>query len=277
MLKADTPVRAEVDMDNGGRVGFKIDVPEDAVLMTIKVRQTPVGLDVMVAKDEPAESPRDADQVAVPEALDTTLRVSCQSAKPLEAGTYYIDVGWLGGGMAVMHKRPIKKIPFTVTVSFLRAKVEGTIKPGEKTIGKIRDEDGSLKVYAVDVPPGAKVLRIDLDDTDGDLDLLASPGRIVAQSRRGPGRGLKSVGPGDAGDRRGLAAAVEARPMVCVRGEAAGAVRESFRDLRHVFVCSAGRLAGDSRLRRRPATPSIGRSRPRWTFPPSSPAAAARC
>jgi hypothetical protein len=79
VLTADTPVRAEVDMDSGGRVGFNTNVPDDAVLMTIKVTQTPVGLDVMVGKDEPAESPRDADHVASPEALDTTLRVSCQS------------------------------------------------------------------------------------------------------------------------------------------------------------------------------------------------------
>jgi S1-C subfamily serine protease len=181
-LRADRPVRAEVDMDSGGRVGFKTDVPDDAVLMTIKVTHTPVGLDVMVAKDQPAESPRDAEHVASPTALDTTLRVSCQSLKPLESGTYYIDVGWLNGGMAVTHKRPIKKIPFTVTVSFMRAKVESVIKPGEKTAGKICDEDGSLKIYAIDVPPGAKVLRIDLDDTDGDLDLFATPGKIVSHA-----------------------------------------------------------------------------------------------
>ncbi len=194
VLTADTPVRAQVDMDSGGRVGFKIDVPDDAVLMTIKVTQTPVGLDVMVAKDEPAESPRDADHVAAPEALDTTLRLSCQGSKPLEAGTYYIDVGWLGGGLAVMHKRPIKKIPFTVTVSFMRAKVEGVIRPGAKTVGKIRDEDGSLKVYAIDVPPAAKVLRIDLDDTDGDLDLLASPGKIVAHPNAAQDTALSPLG-----------------------------------------------------------------------------------
>ncbi len=132
VLTADTPVRAEVDMDGGGRVGFKTDVPDDAVLMTIKVTQTPVGLDVMVAKDEPAESPRDADHVASPEALDTILRVSCQSLKPLEAGTYYIDVGLLGGGMAIMHKRPIKKIPFTVTVSFMRRRSRASSSPARR-------------------------------------------------------------------------------------------------------------------------------------------------
>ena len=112
----------------------------------------------------------------------------------MQAGTYYVDVGWLGGGMAVMHKRPIRKIPFTVTVSFLRAKVEGVIKPGEKTVGKIRDEDGSLKVYAVDVPFGAKVLRIDLDETDGDLDLLASPDKIVARPEAAQDAALSPLG-----------------------------------------------------------------------------------
>jgi S1-C subfamily serine protease len=194
VLRADTPVRAEVDMDGGGRVRFKIDVPDDAVLMTVKVTQTPVGLDVMATKDEPAELPADADHVASPEALDTILRVSCQSAKPLEAGTYYIDVGWLGGGMAVMHKRPIRKIPFTVTASFLRAKVAGVIKPGEKTVGKICDKDGSLQIYAIDVPPAAKVLRIDLDDVDGDLDLLASPGKIVARPEAAQDAALSPLG-----------------------------------------------------------------------------------
>jgi S1-C subfamily serine protease len=194
VLKADTPVRAAVNLDGDGRVGFKIHVPDDAVLMTVKVTRTPVGLDVMATKDEPAELPADADHVASPEALDTTLRVSCQGEKPLEAGAYYIDVGWFGGGMAVMHKRPIRKIPFTVTVSFLRGTVAGVIKPGEKTVGKICDEEGSLKIYAIDVPPGAKVLRIDLDDTDGDLDLLASPGKIVARPEAAEDAALSPLG-----------------------------------------------------------------------------------
>ena len=194
VLTADTPVRAEVDMDSGGRVGFKIDVPEDAVLMTIKVTQTPVGLDVMVAKDEPAESPRDADHVASPEALDTILRVSCQSLKPLEAGTYYIDVGLAGRRHGRHAQAADQENPFTVTVSFMRAKVEGVIKPGEKTVGKIRDEDGSLKIYAIDVPPEAKVLRIDLDDTDGDLDLFASPGKIVSHPNAAQDAALSPLG-----------------------------------------------------------------------------------
>jgi S1-C subfamily serine protease len=179
LLKEGVPTAAVLDMDaDPPMIAFSVNVPKDAVLMTVKISRTPVILDILARKKEPIESMTDAEYRSNAE-LPTQLLISRQSSPALEDGTYHIAVTYLGGGRPIIHKRPVKKVPFAVMVSFVRGKVDGVLAIGKKLTSQTRVEEGSVRTFAVDVPEGAKALRIDLDEVSGMLDIWAKHGAPV--------------------------------------------------------------------------------------------------
>lgn len=182
VLKEDVAAKAELDLDRNDLAAFQIAVPPDAVLMTARVSNSPAPLDILARFDQPIASSRDAEHGSEPDALEPTLLVSRQSNPPLEEGTWHLAVAHLRSAMPVAQKRPVKKIPFEIRVSFVRAKAEGVLKPGQPVAGQVRAEEGSVRIYAIDVPESAKALRLDLDGVSSDLDLLARHGQLVVRN-----------------------------------------------------------------------------------------------
>lgn len=182
LLKEGTPVRTALDLDQGELAHFAIEVPADAVLLRVEISGAPLPLDILARWAEPLESPKDAELSSEPDAFQPRLLISRQSDPPLVEGTWHLAIGYLKSPVAVVRKRPVRKIPFTLAASLVRAKTEGVLKPGEKVSGRVQAEEGSVKIYAIDVPPQARVLRLDLDGTNSDLDLLARAGQPVVRN-----------------------------------------------------------------------------------------------
>ena len=168
-----------VEVEKQSMATFRVSVPKDAVLMTVRLTQCAVPLDIFARKDGPLTSPSDAENRTNSETLETTLLISRQSSPPLEEGAYSLGVGYVGAASPVVHKRPVKKVPFNIEVSFTRGKVAGELRPGVKTAGRISADEGSMRTFVVDVPPQAKALRIDLDEVSSDLDILARHGQPI--------------------------------------------------------------------------------------------------
>ena len=182
LLKEDVPTAAVLDLEaDPPMAAFYVQVPKDAVLMTVKISRTPVLLDILARKKQPMETANDAEYRSN---VDTPARllISRQSSPALEDGTYHVAATFLGAGRPVIHRRPVKKVPFTVTVSFVRSKVDGVLTIGKKLTGQTRAEEGSMRTFVVNVPEGAKCLRIDLDEVSGMLDIWAKRGRPVVRS-----------------------------------------------------------------------------------------------
>ncbi|MBN2579400.1 MAG: trypsin-like peptidase domain-containing protein [Pirellulales bacterium] len=169
-------------MDHGGLATFTVVAPKDAVLLTVKVTDSPLILDILADRRGPIRTPEDAEYHNRPDSLETSLSISRQSRPALESGVYHLAVGYLGSELPVVHKHPVKRIPFKVTVSFVRANVTGVLRSGEKTPGRLIAEEGSVRMFAVDIPPGTNVLRIDLDEVESDLDILARYGRPILRN-----------------------------------------------------------------------------------------------
>lgn len=177
MLKADTPTRGVLDLAGQSMALYRVEVPDDAILMTVEILDCPLILDLLAKLDEPPTGPSDAEHRSSPDVLDSALRVSRQSLPPLESGMWYLGVTYLDNAPAVVHRRPVKEVSYSVKVSFVRAKIAGTLEPCNKVRGQIRAEEGSVCSFAIDVPQGAKALRFDLDEVSSNLDLLARPGK----------------------------------------------------------------------------------------------------
>jgi S1-C subfamily serine protease len=181
-LQAQVAKSGVVDMDHGGLTAFTVEVPEDAVLMEIKVSDSPLILDILASQKGPIESASDAEHRNRPDSLETGLSISRQSHPPLEPGIYHLAVGYLSFELPVVHKRPVRQIPFVITVSFVRANVTGVLHPGERLSSRLSAEEGSVRMFVIDVPQEAKILRIDLDEVQSDLDILARRGRPILRN-----------------------------------------------------------------------------------------------
>ncbi len=182
VLKEGVPVRTELDLDRGQLAHFVVDVPADAVLLRVEITGSPLPLDILARWQEPIESPSDAELSSEPDAFQPRLLISRQSDPPLDAGTWHVAVGYLESPVAVVRKRPVRRIPFTIQASIVRARPEGVLQPGERVSGRVVAEEGSVRIYAIEVPAEAKVLRLDLDGTNSDLDLLARHGQPVIRN-----------------------------------------------------------------------------------------------
>lgn len=181
-IKEGTPTDAAIDVEHGAMTRFQVDVPADAVLMTVSVTRSPLVLDILARRGELLEATADAEHRSFSDSFRPRLLVSRQTNPVLDVGIYTIAVAYTGPMPPVIHKSPVKSVPFTLAVSFQRAKVDQVLKPGEKFSGRVRAEEGSSRTFAIDVPADAKVLRLDLDEVSGNLDLLARQGELIVRN-----------------------------------------------------------------------------------------------
>ncbi|MGA2033733.1 MAG: serine protease [Thermoguttaceae bacterium] len=194
VLQEDVPAQAVLDLEARGIALFRIDVPKDAVQMTIRILNNPVMLDLLARMEKPMATAEEADHRSGGDVLDPSLRISRQSLPPLAEGTWYIGVTDLDSGPAVVHKRPVKQVPFSLKVSFVRARIDCLLQPGKKTHGRVSAEEGSVYSFAIDVPAEAKALRLDLDDVSSDLDILARRGAALVANQDADATAISPLG-----------------------------------------------------------------------------------
>jgi hypothetical protein len=159
---------------------FLLEVPEDAVAVTLNVEGAGVDLDLFARHGAPIESyDSDAEHSATSFLYNDTLRITRASEPPLKPGTYWVDVAYNLGGEPRVGKRRVSAIPFTISASLIRSRIDGRLAPAEPAASQTDEASGWFRTFVVEVPEGAPALRIDLDQVLGDLDLVARPGKPI--------------------------------------------------------------------------------------------------
>jgi S1-C subfamily serine protease len=62
----------------------------------------------------------------------------------------------------------------------VEARVSGRLTPDTTLRDSLKPEEGMARFYEITVPQGAKALRIDISETDGDVDLFVTSGKSTA-------------------------------------------------------------------------------------------------
>jgi S1-C subfamily serine protease len=152
---------------------FVVEVPHDAVAMQVEVAAAPCIFDLFGRALAPIEDPAyDAEHYN--QALENKLRVSRYSETPLETGDFYLSVEYPSLYPPVLGNRTLRAATYEITVSFVATRIDAELRPGAPAAGRLDPDSGSFRTYVIDVPEDAEALRIDLDNTHSDLDLLAS-------------------------------------------------------------------------------------------------------
>jgi S1-C subfamily serine protease len=152
---------------------FVVEVPENAVAMRIEIAAAPCIFDIFGRALAPIEEPaHDAEHYN--QALENKLSVSRYSEAPLETGDFYLSVEYPSLYPPVLGNRTLHEATYEITASFVTTRLDAQLIPGRPIAGTLNPDSGSFRTYAIDVPDGAQALRIDLDNTHSDLDVLAS-------------------------------------------------------------------------------------------------------
>lgn len=179
-LELGQKASAVIDWEDQPWQTFVVEVPADAMVLTLKVEDAPVDLDLFARRDRPLDNyEQDAEHEATSRLYNDSLTISRSGEPPLAPGTYYLDVAYTVETDPRVGKRRVAEIPFSVTASVIRSRVDGQLVPGETRSGETSAASGWFRTFTVDVPEGASVLRIDLDQVTGDLDLVARRGRAM--------------------------------------------------------------------------------------------------
>ena len=173
-LKEDVPTAAVLDLDaEPPMADFSVKVPGDALLMTVKISRTPVTLDILARKKQPIETVNDGEYRSN---VDTPGETAHLAAEQSGAGGRHIPhCGDLPCARPAGHPPPAGEEGAVYGDGFVRAKQVGRRSgTGQEAHQSDPRRAGGMRTFAVDVPEGAKALRIDLDDVSGVLDIWAT-------------------------------------------------------------------------------------------------------
>ncbi|MBI4612964.1 MAG: trypsin-like peptidase domain-containing protein [Planctomycetes bacterium] len=193
-LRLDKPVRASIRWRERVWRTFTLEVPKDAIVIEVLLEDAPVDLDIFARHGGPMQDyQKEAQHQANSGRYNDVLRVSRSTQPPLKPGTYYIDVVYGVQAEPRAAKRPIEEIPFTLSASLIRARVDGALEPGTKLESKTTPEGGFFRTYTVEVAAGAAALRIDLDEVSSDLDIQLRHGRPILDRSEADHSALSSL------------------------------------------------------------------------------------
>ncbi len=155
-----------------------VQVPDDAVVMYVRIEGAPCIFDIYGRSLLPIDDPT-TDAEHYNGAMGNTLRVSRYDDYPLETGDYYLSIEYPAIYPPALGNRTLNIVECKIHVSFITTRVDGYLGLGSSATGSLTPETGSFRTYVVDVPSGTKALRVDLDNVRSDLDVLVRRGSHI--------------------------------------------------------------------------------------------------
>ena len=174
--------RLNLDQRTGGvipteaaSVSYQVFFPQDVFEVRIEIQNAPVDLDILVYDAQ--------EELVIASELDRfdeRLHLSRIGFPALLTGLHTVEIAYQHADPPVVDGERLTEIPFELELRGIRPTVERVLSPGQSARGRLVPLDAMLTAYQIEVPPGTGTLRIDIGETDGDVDLFVNRGRPVA-------------------------------------------------------------------------------------------------
>jgi S1-C subfamily serine protease len=178
VLKAGEVKHGVLELGSAHDTEYSLVVPTAGILVRVKLNCTQAEL-VLSARESDTGEDEDPDFKVNTDSGTATLSISRFTEPAIAAGRYRFRVAYRSHDVPRTVDRRIDRIPFSIEAEVFETRVDGTLRPGERTSGAITPESGSFRTYRIDVPPDAHTLRIDIAEAESDLDLFAQRGHPV--------------------------------------------------------------------------------------------------
>jgi S1-C subfamily serine protease len=174
-LEIGKSTMATLDLERASHADFYVDMPEGSVALRWRLVSPRVELTLAARRGSPVddeihdfESPTDGGK-----ALISYDRFS---EPPIGKDRFHARVSWTFQSRPRTAQESLTRIPFTIVCEGFASRVDGALKPGSAVPGVLDAASGSFRTYRIDVPAATKSLRLDITESESDLDLFAHPG-----------------------------------------------------------------------------------------------------
>ena len=176
-ISPDAPVRGTLYLRKGqaNLLRYRFSVPEDAFAVRFHLAEVGQDLDLIVRNPDGrllhySEEPD----------YNESLFVSRLSAPPLSSGEHVLEVAYQLPSLPERGGKTVSQVSFRLSMTTVEARVSQRLRPNTTLRDTLKPEDGMARFYEVEVPRDANALRIDISDTDGDVDLFVTSGESTA-------------------------------------------------------------------------------------------------
>ena len=173
-LRPDTRISASVPLskEGGGYKTFTFEVEPDIFAVQLSISEAPADLDLYIKHNEDIQSYEFVDAYSDSQDYNEVLFLSSLSDPPLKEGKYYLDVVYPRESLPFHKWHRLQEIPFKIELETISADGYTSLEPGISVGGTLLPKEGMAKTYSIEIPEELTKLRIDLFDTEADLDLL---------------------------------------------------------------------------------------------------------
>ncbi len=156
-----------------GYTTYALRVDADVFAVKISLKDAPADLDIYVNYGSPIVDYGQADISQASRDYNETLFLSRLSPNPLQTGVYYMDIVYQGRYAPLQNYRRMKEIPFEIEAVALSAGARRSLTADDPVYGELQPRDGMAQTFSLRVPEGIEQCRVDLFDTDANLDIIA--------------------------------------------------------------------------------------------------------
>jgi S1-C subfamily serine protease len=164
-----------LELIQGGARDFAIELPEDALVLRIRLECARADLDLH-AWQGPLADPMEPDLRAESETGTEELWIDRFTDPPLAPGGWTFRVRWPYAEPPRVGEKRLERASYTLRADVFLPRTDGELVAGVAQASVLEPETGGFRTFAVDVAEGVRALRIDLLDTPSDLDLYARHG-----------------------------------------------------------------------------------------------------
>lgn len=191
MVSAEKPVKAvradelndgllkesTLELDNGFGIPsetFFFRVPKDAYAVRLTISGATADLDLFINPGSEMTDYSEAVYRSEHDSYNETIFITRQSETPLESGLYYVDAAYQYDSLPVVEGRKLSSLDYNIKLEVISSKPEAVLRPGSSMDLTLEPASGMFTVVAVDVPRGTENFRVDIFNTDADIDLFAA-------------------------------------------------------------------------------------------------------
>ena len=167
-LPADQVTDGRISLADGLHTSTYQFVVRDSVFsLTIELSGSQADLDLFLYDGR-------GDLVTYSELTDynESLFISRMTDPGLQPGRYTVEVTYPFDRPPAVDGRELTSIPYRIIADTTQLEPVTTLVPGRAVTGQLLPENGMTALYEIEVSPRTEALRIDISDTDADVDLF---------------------------------------------------------------------------------------------------------
>ena len=177
-LEPGAPRESSIDLARDHERTFVVEIPARTIALRLDLVSHETELLLQAARDD-VDGEKGWDFSRPSESGQAELTISRFTDPPISAGRIRVRVAWTSESLPRTAERALAEIPFTIEASLFAARTDGVLVVSQAQASVIDGESGGFRTFRVEVPEGARALRIDLLDVGSDLDLYARRGEAV--------------------------------------------------------------------------------------------------